>query len=464
MRVNLGALVRAGPVAVLAAGLACAAPAAEIAVPPGDADLQAVLDRAADGDVVTLQRGEHRGPVRIARRLVLRGEPGAAIVGPGKGSVVTVSAPGAVVRGLVVRGSGRDLDAMDAGVFVERTATDAVVEGNRLFGNLYGIYLHGAANAVARRNEIVGIREGRINEFGNGVSVWNAPGAKVLDNDISYGRDGIFTITSRRNTFSGNRFRDVRFAIHYMYANDGEVSGNVSTGNAIGYAIMFSNNLTVRGNVSDGDRDHGFLFNYANGSDVRGNLVLGRLQPAERWQTRGMRGAKERAEHGLPARAEPAPAQASGARIGPEKCVFIYNANKNRFHENWFEGCAIGIHFTAGSEGNEIAGNAFVANRNQVKYVGTRYLDWSKGGRGNYWSDNPAFDLDGDGIADTAYRPNDLVDKVLWTAPAAKLLLNSPAVQVIRWAQAQFPALLPGGVVDSRPLVAPPPKPQGARP
>ena len=107
------------------------------------------------------------------------------------------------------------------------------------------------------------------------------------------------------------------------------------------------------------------------------------------------------------------------------------------------------MHFTAGSEGNEITGNAFVGNRNQVKYVGTRDLDWSKGGRGNYWSDNPAFDLNGDGIADTAYRPNDLVDRVLWTAPSAKVLINSPAVQVLRWAQAQFPALYPGGVVDT---------------
>ena len=131
-------------------------------------------------------------------------------------------------------------------------------------------------------------------------------------------------------------------------------------------------------------------------------------------------------------------------RSGPEKCVFIYNTNHNRFRNNWFERCAIGVHFTAGSEGNEITGNAFVGNRNQVKYVGTRDLDWSKGGRGNYWSDNPAFDLNGDGIADTAYRPNDLVDRVLWTAPSAKVLINSPAVQVLRWAQAQFPALYPG--------------------
>jgi nitrous oxidase accessory protein len=150
---------------------------------------------------------------------------------------------------------------------------------------------------------------------------------------------------------------------------------------------------------------------------------------------------------------------AGSARNGPEKCVFIYNANQNVFRGNVFEGCEIGVHFTAGSEGNVIEGNAFINNRHQVKYVGSRYLDWSKNKRGNYWSDNPAFDLDGDGIADTAYRPNDIIDKVLWTTPQAKILVNSPAVQVIRWAQEQFPGLLPGGVIDSHPLMAPPTRP-----
>jgi nitrous oxidase accessory protein len=143
-------------------------------------------------------------------------------------------------------------------------------------------------------------------------------------------------------------------------------------------------------------------------------------------------------------------------RIGPEKCLFIFNSNKSVIEDNRFEGCAIGIHFTAGAEGNAVAGNAFVGNRTQVKYVGTRHLDWSAEGRGNYWSDNPAFDLDGDGVADAAYRPNDVVDRVMWTAPQARLLTTSPAVQVIRWAQSRFPATLPGGVVDSAPLMAPP--------
>ncbi len=446
--------MRMGLAAIFAASLALPAWAARIAVATGDA-VQDAIDLAAEGDVIVLQRGEHRGPIRITRRLTIEGETGAVLTGPGRGSVVTVSAPGAVVRGLTVRGSGKDLEKMDAGIFVEKTATGALVENNRIDGNLYGIYLHGAENSVARGNTITGIEEGRLNEAGNGISVWNAPGAKVLDNDVRFGRDGIYVITSKRNVFSGNRFRDLRFAIHYMYTNDSEITDNVSINNAVGFALMFSSRLKITGNVSDGDRDHGFLFNYANASQITGNTVLGRLLPAERWTNAGTRGRDDK-EHGIPASDAPELAQGTDARPGPTKCVFIYNANQNRFRDNWFEGCEIGIHFTAGSERNEMVGNAFIRNRNQVKYVSTRYLDWSKDGRGNYWSDNPAFDLNGDGLGDSAYRPNDLVDKVLWTAPQAKVLMNSPAVQVIRWAQAQFPALLPGGVVDSKPLMAPP--------
>ena len=94
-----------------------------------------------------------------------------------------------------------------------------------------------------------------------------------------------------------------------------------------------------------------------------------------------------------------------------------------------------------------------------MKYVGTRHIEWSRDGRGNYWSDNTAFDLDGDGIADQPYRPNDLVDQIVWRHPLAKLLLNAPALQVLRWSQSEFPALHPGGVTDSAPLMRAPEHP-----
>ena len=65
-----------------------------------------------------------------------------------------------------------------------------------------------------------------------------------------------------------------------------------------------------------------------------------------------------------------------------------------------------------------------------------------------------AFDLNGDGFADSPFHPNDLMDSILWSQPSASLLIGSPAVQLIRWSQSSFPATLPGGVVDSHPLMA----------
>ncbi|HXI85860.1 MAG TPA: NosD domain-containing protein, partial [Parvularculaceae bacterium] len=164
------------------------------------------------------------------------------------------------------------------------------------------------------------------------------------------------------------------------------------------------------------DRDRGVMLNFVNNSSVEGNIVRG----------------------------------------GTEKCLFMYNANRNFVTGNRFEGCSIGIHFTAGSANNSVWANAFIHNRTQVKYVGSTVHEWSHDGVGNYWSDYATYDVNGDGVGDQPYRPNDAIDQIVWTQPAARLLLGSPAVQLVRWAQSAFPALLPGGVVDSAPLMRPP--------
>ena len=51
------------------------------------------------------------------------------------------------------------------------------------------------------------------------------------------------------------------------------------------------------------------------------------------------------------------------------------------------------------------------------------------------------------------YEPNDSVDKLLWRYPSAKLLMNSPAIEALRWIQKDFPVLKSPGVTDSFPLM-----------
>lgn len=389
--------------------------AAEVHVQPGAGTLATAISGASPGDVLILKGGAYLGPVTIDRTLTLQGDGSATIDGQGQGSVITVTADDVILAGLHITGSGDDNQAIDSGIKVVKGADRARITGNRLTDNMHGVDIHGGRDASVTANTIEGRQNHRMNERGNGFYVWNAPGTVIEGNTVRWGRDGIFANASRKNSFRNNTFRDLRFAVHYMYTHDSEVSGNISIGNHLGFAIMFSDRVTVTGNLSLGDREHGVMLNFANGADVAGNLVRG----------------------------------------GTKKCLFIYNAHKNLIFRNRFEGCGIGIHFTAGSERNLLTENAFIGNQEQVKYVGTRFMEWSHEGRGNFWSDHPAFDLNGDGIADGVFRPNDLMDHILWSQPAAALLTGSPAVQLVRWSQSSFPAILPGGVTDSHPLMHP---------
>jgi nitrous oxidase accessory protein len=302
--------------------------AADRHVPAEAGALANAIAGSVPGDVLILSPGRHDGPVTIDRALTLEGGGAALVEGDGTGSVITVAASDVTLRGLEIRGSGDNATDADAGIELRRGADRALVENNLLTGNLVGIHLFGTRDSLVRGNRVIGRQDHRVNDRGNGIYVWNSPGSVVEGNEIRFGRDGIFVNASRHNVFRGNTMRDLRFAVHFMYAPDSQVIGNVSVGNTLGYAVMFSDRIDVIDNLSLADRTHGVMLNFANGGEVRGNLVRG------------------------------------GSH---EKCTFIYNSHRNIIRANRFEGCEIGIHFTAGSERNAIFDNAFVGNQTQVK-------------------------------------------------------------------------------------------------
>jgi len=386
-----------------------------IEVAPGDGLKQAVAD-AAPGDVLHLAPGIHNGSVVIEKALTIEGDSfdTTTVQGDGKDSVLRVLAPKVTIRGLKITGSGTDNSGIDAGIYVEIGADDPVIERNWLDGNLFGVTLHGPKRARVIGNKITNRDDIWLNNRGNGIHAWNNYNALISHNDVYGGRDGIFMQLGQDNVISDNHFQHLRFAVHYMYSKRGAITDNVSIGDHIGYALMYSNDLKIIGNISLHDRDEGMMLNSARKGEIRDNFVYG----------------------------------SSG------KCLFLYLALENRLRDNRFEACDIGVHVT-GSDGNVIADNAFIGNHVQMRYAGTKIYEWSQNGHGNYWSDNSAFDLNGDGVADTAYHPNNVVDWIVWRYPLAKLLLSSPAMDLLRVAQSEFPALYPGGVVDSYPLMAP---------
>lgn len=387
-------------------------------------NLQTVIDNSQAGDEIIVAAAEFSGNIVIDKPLTLRGADSisdnsiprqafaSVIVGERAGNTITVKADNVTISQLTIRNSGLDLSEQNSGIFVDKDLKNIVISQNYVDDNLIGIYLWGSIGSVVSYNRIIGQQQMHVNDRGNGVQIWNSPGSVVEHNYISNGRDGIFTTTSKDNNFSYNYFDNLRYSVHYMYTDNSTVSYNYSKDNRIGYALMYSTGLNVHNNISVTSSEHGIFSNFLNESTINDNIVIGPT----------------------------------------EKCLMMYNANFNQVYDNYFEGCHLGIHFTAGSQDNDIYGNAFIENFKQVKYVGTTYLEWSKDGKGNFWSNHNAFDLDANGVADVVFRPNAIVDEILWTNSNAQVLFNSPAVQMLSWAQSHFPSLLPGGIQDSFPL------------
>jgi nitrous oxidase accessory protein len=389
--------------------------------------LERLVAAAPPGATITVPAGVHAVHLKLDKPVTLAGVPGAVLDGGGSGDVVRIGAPGVNVRGLVIRNSGTDLTATNAGIFVERQARDVTLQGNRIEETLFGVYLDGASNVRVLHNVIRGMRALRVADRGDGIHMWNDSGCIVEGNDVAGSRDGIYVYVSPHNIIARNYVHEVRYGVHYMYSQDNLLLGNVSRGNLAGFALMSSDHLRVLDNVAGDDQAYGILLNYISHSEFAGNRVY------------RIKGQGD---------------DAGGTIEGGEgRALFVYLSQSNDIHDNLIAASQVGIHVTAGSEDNRLWGNRFVDNLVQVKYVQNLAQEWSARGRGNYWSDYLGWDLDGNGIGDVPFRPNDGVDVLFWRYPSARVLMSSPAVLLLRYVQRAFPVFTPPSVQDSRPLM-----------
>ncbi|MBN9339781.1 MAG: copper ABC transporter substrate-binding protein [Comamonadaceae bacterium SCN 68-20] len=396
----------------LALWIAGACQAATLTVRPGD-DLAAAVRAAQPGDTVQVQRGQYRANLLIDKPLTLRGLDRPTLSGGNQGDTIRVTAPDVVIEGLIVRDSGDDLKAQNAGIYLYPGAHRAVVRHCDLTYNLFGLWIEKADDVRIEHNVITGKREYASPQRGNGVQLYNTRGAKILHNDISFVRDALYVDVSHHAVFQGNRLHHSRYGTHYMNSYYNLWEDNDTYYNRGGLALMEVRDQVVRGNRAWGNSDHGIMLRTLQDSVIENNVVAG--------NNRGF---------------------------------FIYDVEYIKLNRNLVVDNTVGVHLAAGSKNNEVEGNDFIGNREQVRYVGARDMPWG-GKQGNHWSNYLGWDRDGDGVGDVPYEANDMVDRLTWRHPSVKLLLASPAVQALRLVGRQFPILRAPSVVDPHPRMQP---------
>lgn len=393
-------------------------------------NLQQLIDHANEGDTLKLTQGLYRGNLLINKPLTIDCEPGTDLDGNNVKDTIRITAPNVTVKGCNILNWGDDLTAMDAGIVVKKNADNVVIQNNYFKGISFGIFLDAPKDSKVLSNRIEGSLDTRSQDRGNGIHLYATTGADIAFNEVWHTRDGIYIDTSNENAIRDNEFHHLRYGVHYMYSYNNRVENNYTHHTRTGYALMQSKHLTVINNRSEWNENYGILMNYITDSTIKNNFVTSTRQASNYVGDSSAQGAEG-------------------------KGLFIYNSFYNELKGNTFREGDLGIHITAGSEDNVISGNSFIGNKQQVKYVSTRKQEWSHEGYGNFWSDYLGWDRDNNGVGDIPYEPNDGVDKMLWKYPSAKVLMNSPAVETLRWIQREFPILKSPGVTDSHPLMRP---------
>jgi nitrous oxidase accessory protein len=401
------------------------------------AELQRLIDGAAEGDTLVLAAGEYRGPVTVSRRVTIRGPGAVRIVGSGHGSVLTLQADGIVVEHLEIRGSGRNLSTDDAGILV--TGDSVRITGVRLRDNLHGVYVRGGKGARLVGNHVIGLgarddpppvvdagvpwnEEGPHHAapgaralMGNGLHLWNANGAFVENNHVQDVRDGIYVSHTHRAVFRRNRVHDSRYAIHYMYSSDNVVSGNELWGNVAGAALMFSRNLEVSDNIfrdHSGSRAYGLLLQNVDGSLIERNTLR---------------------------------ANRAGLRM--------QNSSANRFSGNRVVGNLVGMTINSSSRDNVFTRNHVGPNLKQLVLTGPAPPSrWSVDRVGNRWHGALPLDLTGDGISEWPHHVVDVMAGRAEDSPHLQLLIGSPGIRVLEWALSRAPVPGMRHITDPHPL------------
>ena len=376
--------------------------------------ITAAIAQASAGDTIIVQAGTYReGNIVIDKPVTLIGDGFPVLDGLGDTEVLTIVAHDVTVRGLQVQNVGTSYLEDRAGIRVRRSKRFAII-GNRLENTFFGIYLEHASDGEVRDNAVRGLA---VNEMssGNAIHLWYCKNVRVIDNEVSGHRDGIYFEFVDNSFISGNVSADnLRYGLHFMFSNDDVYVDNTFRRNGAGVAVMFSREIDMYDNI--------FEYNWGKSSY---GLLLKEIYDAE---------IERNVFH--------------GNSIG----ILVEGSTRINYRHNEFSRNGWAIKISGGCLDNVVTNNNFVTNTFDLSIssnVNNNSFD------GNYWSAYHGYDLDRDGIGDVPYRPVKLFNFIVNRTPEAIVLLRSLFIDLVNFSEKVSPVFTPKNVVDARPHLTP---------
>jgi nitrous oxidase accessory protein len=371
------------------------------------------IDKASDGDVIMVHPGFYsEGNIIINKKITLFGIDFPVVDGNDSNEVFTITADSVTVSGLQVQNCGVSYVKDMAGIRIDQQE-GCLIENNRLINTFFGIYLKNASNCIVKNNYIEGDAKDEFSS-GNAIHLWYSKNISVEGNTCIQHRDGIYLEFVEHSLITGNYSeRNLRYGLHFMFSNHDSYLGNTFRDNGAGVAVMFSHHITMYDNRFEknwGSSAYGLLLKDISDGEMKGNVFV-------------------------------------------DNTIGIYGDGANRIiiEGNEFISNGWALKILGSCSGNTISGNNFLSNTFDV-FTNTSVNNNTYSG--NYWSEYTGYDLDRDKIGDVPYRPVKLFTYVTSQVPAAIILLRSPFVDLVNFAEKVLPSLSPQSLEDASPLMS----------
>lgn len=366
--------------------------------------------RASDGDVIVVHAGFYQeGNILIDKKLDLIGLDLPVVDGGRTNEAFTIRHDSVSISGFQVQNCGVSFIYDLAGIKIENFGY-CRVEHNRLMNAFFGIYLKNAHHCIIRDNFIEGQAKDEFS-CGNAIHIWYSKNILVEGNTCRQHRDGIYFEFVENSIITGNTSeKNIRYGLHFMFSNNDDYIKNIFRENGAGVAVMFSHHIKMQENLFEknwGSNAYGLLLKDIVDGEIMGNTF--------KENTVGI--------------------YADGSnRIRMENNEFIYN------------GWALKI--LGSCSDDAINGNNFQSNTfDVITNNSTNHNNYD----GNFWSDYTGYDLDRDGTGDVPYKPVKLFSLVTANVPTSIILLRSPFVGLLNFAEKVMPAITPQTLEDKSP-------------
>lgn len=375
-------------------------------------NLRQAIAAAHHGDTLIVKAGVYREhDIIISKRLTIKGERYPVIDGEGKHELFIIHADSVVISGLQIQNTGRSSMRDIAGIKM-LDVSYAMVSGNRLINNTYGVYMQNATHCTIKDNLIQSNSVSELNS-GNGVHGWKSSHLAISGNRISGHRDGIYFEFVTDSRITGNTScNNLRYGLHFMFSHNDAYTNNTFRDNGAGVAVMYSKGVTMLHNTfvhNWGDAAYGILLKEIADSRIENNRFL-------------------------------------------KNTVGIYMEGTSRIVtvHNSFENNGWAMRIQANCNGNKFIENDFSGNSFDVATNGSLSLNEF---RRNYWDKYDGYDLDKNKIGDVPYYPVSLYSVITEKIPSAMILYRSFLTDVIDKAEKVMPGMTPDALRDDEPVM-----------